>query len=206
MSTSRSSAPPRPASCSTTSSAAAPAPRRRRAGSVCRALLPGEHRRRRSGTPRAPAPGRLSTAPSMATVGSCTGSMMSTCPTAMWSHQRSSAGGDGGRAGVLRRCDQAFEADGRTTYVENGRPTRGEWYVDDDGHFGSFWPPSYRASYDLRWMVEDGAIVGLASPSSAEAPRSTVATGIDRQRLPRRRGASTAARRAGPRGVPRLGR
>ena len=56
---------------------------------------------------------------------------------------------------------QVFEADGRTTYVENGRPTRGEWYVDDDGHFGSFWPPSYRASYDLRWMVEDGAIVGL---------------------------------------------
>ncbi len=56
---------------------------------------------------------------------------------------------------------QVFEADGGTTYVENGRPTRGEWYVDDDGHFGSFWPPSYRASYDLRWMVEDGAIVGL---------------------------------------------
>ena len=41
------------------------------------------------------------------------------------------------------------------------RPTRGEWYIDDDGHFGSLWPPSYRASYDLRWMVEDGAIVGL---------------------------------------------
>jgi hypothetical protein len=39
----------------------------------------------------------------------------------------------------------------------NGRPTRGEWYVDDDGHFASIWPPSY----DLRWMVEDGAIVGL---------------------------------------------
>ena len=56
---------------------------------------------------------------------------------------------------------QVFEADGGTTYVENGRPTRGEWYVDDDGHFGSFWPPSYRAHYDLRWMVEDGAIVGL---------------------------------------------
>ena len=56
---------------------------------------------------------------------------------------------------------QVFEADGGTTYVENGRPTRGEWYVDEDGHFGSFWPPSYRASYDLRWIVEDGAIVGL---------------------------------------------
>jgi hypothetical protein len=48
---------------------------------------------------------------------------------------------------------QVFEADGTTTYVENGRPTR--------DHFGSFWPPSYRASYDLHWIVEDGAIVGL---------------------------------------------
>ena len=51
---------------------------------------------------------------------------------------------------------QAFEVDGGTTYVENGRPTRGEWYFDD-GHFGSFWPPSYRASSNLRWTVEDGA-------------------------------------------------
>lgn len=33
--------------------------------------------------------------------------------------------------------------------------------VDGDGHFGSFWPPSYRARYDLHWMVENGAIVGL---------------------------------------------
>src|SRR5918995_4286554 len=56
---------------------------------------------------------------------------------------------------------QVFEADGGTTYIENRRPTRGEWYVNDDGRFGSFWPPSYRASYDLRWMVEEGAIVGL---------------------------------------------
>jgi hypothetical protein len=56
---------------------------------------------------------------------------------------------------------QVFEADGGTTYVESGRPARGEWYVDDDGRFGSFWPPSYRASYDLRWMVQEGVIVGL---------------------------------------------
>jgi len=55
---------------------------------------------------------------------------------------------------------QVFEAGGGTTYVENGRPTRGEWYVDD-GHFASLWPPSYRAHYNLHWMVEDGAIVGL---------------------------------------------
>ena len=67
-------------------------------------------------------------------------------------------------AGELVYADgatQVFEVDGATTYVENGRATRGQWYVDDDGHFGSFWPPSFRASYDLHWMVEDGAIVGL---------------------------------------------
>ena len=56
---------------------------------------------------------------------------------------------------------QVFEAGGGTTYVENGRPIRGEWYIDENGRFGSFWPPSYRASYDLRWIVEDGVIVGL---------------------------------------------
>ena len=56
---------------------------------------------------------------------------------------------------------QVFEADGGTTYVENGHPTRGEWYVDDNGRFGSFWPPGYRASYDLRWIVEGGVVVGL---------------------------------------------
>jgi hypothetical protein len=56
---------------------------------------------------------------------------------------------------------QVFGADGGTTYVEGGRPTRGEWYVDGDGRFGSFWPPNYRASYDLQWIVEHGAIVGL---------------------------------------------
>jgi hypothetical protein len=56
---------------------------------------------------------------------------------------------------------QVFEVNGRTTYVEHGRRTSGEWYVDDDGHFGSFWPPRYRARYDLHWMVEDGVAVGL---------------------------------------------
>jgi hypothetical protein len=58
------------------------------------------------------------------------------------------------------RATQVFEADGETTYVENGRPTSGKWSVDQ-GHFSSFWPPSYRASYELRWIVEGGAIVGL---------------------------------------------
>lgn len=56
---------------------------------------------------------------------------------------------------------QAFEPSGATTYVEDGRPTHGQWYVDDEGRFCSFWPPSYRASYDLRWVVENGRAVGL---------------------------------------------
>ena len=55
---------------------------------------------------------------------------------------------------------QVFEADGTTTYVEHGRPTHGEWYVDEEGRFGSFWPPSYRATYDLHWIVDNG-VVGL---------------------------------------------
>jgi hypothetical protein len=57
--------------------------------------------------------------------------------------------------------NQSFEPDGRTVYVDGGRPTEGEWYVDENGHFCSFWPPSYRACYDLAWIVADGAVVGL---------------------------------------------
>jgi hypothetical protein len=57
---------------------------------------------------------------------------------------------------------QRFEPGGDTTYVEGGRPTQGKWYLDDDGHFWSFWPPSYRARYDLRWIVAAGKIVGLS--------------------------------------------
>ncbi len=56
---------------------------------------------------------------------------------------------------------QVFQADGSTTYVEHGRPTTGQWYVDADGRFGSSWPPGYRAGYSLRWIVEEDRIVGL---------------------------------------------
>jgi hypothetical protein len=56
---------------------------------------------------------------------------------------------------------QTFDKSGTTTYIEHGTPTHGEWYLDDEGHFCSFWPPSYRACYDLRWIVEDGEAVGL---------------------------------------------
>lgn len=56
---------------------------------------------------------------------------------------------------------QTFATDGSTTYVEGGRPTRGTWAVVDDGRFSSFWPPSYRATYELQWQVENGEVVGL---------------------------------------------
>ncbi|CAA9210467.1 MAG: hypothetical protein AVDCRST_MAG83-1072 [uncultured Arthrobacter sp.] len=56
---------------------------------------------------------------------------------------------------------QTFDERGTTVYVEHGRPTQGEWYVDDKGRFCSFWPPSYRACYELRYLVEDGEVTGL---------------------------------------------
>lgn len=56
---------------------------------------------------------------------------------------------------------QTFRPDGSTSYFEAGRQTEGTWSVDDNGRFCSFWPPSYQASYDLRWVVEGGAVVGL---------------------------------------------
>ncbi|MER7810320.1 hypothetical protein [Streptomyces sp900116325] len=56
---------------------------------------------------------------------------------------------------------QTFDSDGATRYVEGGRQTEGTWSIGEDGFFYSFWPPAYRASYDLRWMVEKGVIVGL---------------------------------------------
>jgi hypothetical protein len=58
---------------------------------------------------------------------------------------------------------QTFEASGETSYVgADGRPTHGTWYVDEDGRFCSFWPPTYRACYDLLWIVERDEIVGLS--------------------------------------------
>jgi hypothetical protein len=56
---------------------------------------------------------------------------------------------------------QVFTADGRTTYTEHGRPTQGQWRVVGDGQFESLWPPAYRATYELTWVVTDGAITGL---------------------------------------------
>jgi hypothetical protein len=66
---------------------------------------------------------------------------------------------------------QTFTSDGRTTYVEQGRQTVGEWSVVADGTFSSFWPPSYRATYVLRWIVEDNSPVGLSFTDARSGQR-----------------------------------
>ena len=57
---------------------------------------------------------------------------------------------------------QVFTVDGKTTYVDHGRSTEGEWSMVKDGAFSSFRPPDYRATYDIRWIVENGAVTGLS--------------------------------------------
>ena len=57
---------------------------------------------------------------------------------------------------------QVFTRDGRTTYTEDGGRTSGRWGVDAQGQFWSFWPPTYRATYDLYWITDaDGDVVGV---------------------------------------------
>jgi len=69
---------------------------------------------------------------------------------------------------------QRFIADGTTVYTEGDRESHGEWYVDGEGRFCSFWPPSYRACYDLSWVAEDERPVGLRF---AEQGRGSTFTG-----------------------------
>src|SRR4051794_16209244 len=66
---------------------------------------------------------------------------------------------------------QTFTPDGRTTYVEQGRQSAGEWSVVADGTFSSFWPPDYRATYALRWIVEDKTPVGLSFTDTRSGQR-----------------------------------
>src|SRR3546814_11436626 len=49
---------------------------------------------------------------------------------------------------------QVFTSDGRTVYTERGKPSPGEWKVDDDGRFQSFWPTSESNNYDVTWIAE----------------------------------------------------
>ena len=66
---------------------------------------------------------------------------------------------------------QMFTADGRTTFVERGRTTTGEWSVVGDGRFASFWPPDYRATYTLRWIVEGSSPTGLSFTADGRGER-----------------------------------
>jgi hypothetical protein len=70
---------------------------------------------------------------------------------------------------------QVFTPDGRTVYTENGTDSSGEWKVDDDGRFLSFWPPSYYVTYDVSWIAgPDGDAVGIRF---ADANRGTTFDG-----------------------------
>jgi hypothetical protein len=66
---------------------------------------------------------------------------------------------------------QSFTADGRTTYVEQGTPSAGEWSVAGDGTFASFWPPTYRATYTARWIVEKGVPTGVSFTDTSSGVR-----------------------------------
>jgi hypothetical protein len=66
---------------------------------------------------------------------------------------------------------QVFNADGTTTFGEAGRMTTGEWSVLSDGKFSSFWPPDYRATYTLRWIVERSSPTGLSFTADARGQR-----------------------------------
>jgi hypothetical protein len=66
---------------------------------------------------------------------------------------------------------QTFTPAGRTTYVENGGSSAGDWSVVGDGTFESFWPPTYRATYTVRWLIEDGARVGVSFTDTRSGAR-----------------------------------
>lgn len=70
---------------------------------------------------------------------------------------------------------QVFTPDGRTTFTErSGETTFGEWGVDGQGRFWSFWPPSYRAEYDVSWVIDEGVAVGVRFTQS---DRRTISEG-----------------------------
>ena len=79
-----------------------------------------------------------------------------------------------GRLAYADGAAQTFEPGGDTTYVEREQRTHGQWSVDDEGWFCSFWPPGYRACYALHWIVENGTVVGLRF---TERERGTVFVG-----------------------------
>ena len=68
-------------------------------------------------------------------------------------HRRSFAYDDGSQ--------QSFVASGFSTYFAGGHLTQGQWSVDENGRFTSFWLPSYRATYDVSQVANNGHVTGL---------------------------------------------
>jgi hypothetical protein len=66
---------------------------------------------------------------------------------------------------------QVFHESGQTTYVDQHGTTQGEWSVIDDGEFSSFWPPNYRATYTVRWIVEGTMTTGLTFTAATGGQR-----------------------------------
>jgi hypothetical protein len=85
---------------------------------------------------------------------------------------------------------QVFTADGVTTYVEHGRKTTGEWSVVSDGMFCSFWPPDYRATYRLTWIVEGSSPTGLSFTEVGRGQRFDGRYGSERGRADSAQGAA----------------
>lgn len=56
---------------------------------------------------------------------------------------------------------QTFTADGRTAFIENGVISQGEWGVTASGRFWSFWPPDFRAEYDVFGLVDGDRPTGV---------------------------------------------
>jgi len=56
---------------------------------------------------------------------------------------------------------QIFTTDGKTAFTENGATSRGEWGVTGSGRFWSFWPPDYRAEYDVFRLVDGDRSIGV---------------------------------------------
>jgi hypothetical protein len=63
---------------------------------------------------------------------------------------------------------QVFDADGSTTYTEQGQPSQGTWYIEGP-NFCSFWPPSFTGCYQITWVVESDQITGLRFADQASA-------------------------------------
>ena len=72
---------------------------------------------------------------------------------------------------------RSFTADGRTTYVDRGLPSAGDWSVTGDGTFASFWTPTCRGRTRLGGLSRTEC--GWAPVSRIPAAASGARAGID---------------------------